>query len=522
VFFVLAPFYRALGATGVLAGAGLVNLGAVLASLLVAYRRGGPRVVVLVALMLALLVRGVGTERLIDPWNPWLAFLPFVLFLLLVWSVTCGDLPLLPWAVVVGSFSIQSHVVYLPLVVGLLGLALATVVVKWWRRPHERSPPTLARNRAPGRWLAIAAGVALLLWAPALVQQAFGHPANLGALFHYLRAPQEPTTGWRFVARLFGQQLQPRGTLLTGAEKDDYLGYARTASLLPAVLVVGTAAALGWRGWRQGERDEVRLVCVALVGVALGLAASSRITGAPFPYVFHWWRGIAALVWLSIAMRLVTEAVRWRKQMAEGATVLALAATAIAAGMTMTGLPADLPVRQVSVAIEAVSDATVSALDPCLRYLVDGFDSALFEAAPSGLYLELARRGLQVFAMPGPAAELKYGRWRLATRDEVDGVVTIVALADLGVTWQPPAEARRVAEWDPLTEAQRRRARELQSRVRRAEQLTASDAAELRTLQRPGDGYAVYLSAAQGGSVVAEGTDYSCRSQRGRPSAPAV
>ncbi|MDQ1481067.1 MAG: hypothetical protein QOI44_1928, partial [Actinomycetota bacterium] len=125
LFWLLWPFYRTLGTNGVLVGVAVINLASVVGFVLVAYRRGGNLGALLGGSAALLVVHALGPDFLIDPWNPWVAFLPFLLFLGLVWSALCGEGGALAIAVGVGSFVVQTHFGYLPLVGGLLLVAAA-------------------------------------------------------------------------------------------------------------------------------------------------------------------------------------------------------------------------------------------------------------------------------------------------------------------------------------------------------------------------------------------------------------
>src|SRR5436190_2093788 len=129
LFLLLAPSQRLLGETGVLAGTAALNAAALVGVVVVVRRRGGTALVLWTGLLVAALVHALGPGLLLDPWNPWVALLPFLCFALLAWSVACGDHAALPWAVGVGSFVVQTHVGYGPLVVGLLGVVLVVVVL---------------------------------------------------------------------------------------------------------------------------------------------------------------------------------------------------------------------------------------------------------------------------------------------------------------------------------------------------------------------------------------------------------
>lgn len=128
-FYLLAPVYRLLGASSFslqAATAVLQGLGA-LTALLVTARRRNRQVLVAVAILLLLLMRGYGLSALTEPWNPHLPLLWFVAFLVAVWAVADGDLPMLLPAVLAGSICAQTHVPYLPVTLGL-------GVERHWRR----------------------------------------------------------------------------------------------------------------------------------------------------------------------------------------------------------------------------------------------------------------------------------------------------------------------------------------------------------------------------------------------------
>src|SRR5215210_6603831 len=116
LLWLLAPFERVAGETGVLVGVALLNAAAVAAAVVLASRRDGVRSAALTALALAVLVHALGPALLVDPWNPWAPVLPFALFLVASWGVADRDTVLLPIAVGVGSYCVQSHAGYALLV----------------------------------------------------------------------------------------------------------------------------------------------------------------------------------------------------------------------------------------------------------------------------------------------------------------------------------------------------------------------------------------------------------------------
>ena len=76
------------------------------------------------------LVWTLGSELLYDPWQPNVLVLPFWLLLITIWAVVADHVSLLPLAVIVGSFVMQTHLGYLFLVPILLAFAVGVIVLR--------------------------------------------------------------------------------------------------------------------------------------------------------------------------------------------------------------------------------------------------------------------------------------------------------------------------------------------------------------------------------------------------------
>jgi hypothetical protein len=452
-FWVLAPFRRLFGSTGVLAGVGVVNLLAAVGVVVVAHRRGGLRLAALFGIAVALLVNALGTGALVDPWNPTFAFLPFLLYVVLVWAVVSDDLPMLPWAVAVGSWSVQSHFGYLPLVGGLLAFMVVWVVVAGRRAP----------DRPTARWLTIAAVTGLVVWLPPIIEQLTTPRGNLELLYQFATDPGEAPRGWDDGFGVMGIELEPFGAWITG---DDIRpsGVARTGPVWPAFVTVAAVVAATIGANRRGEAAVARLGVVALVAAALAVVATARITGLFAPYIFRWWWAVAAaatVVVIHAVLSMLEQAAPRAGWVLVAAPIAGLAAVT---GLLVASMPVHLPFEEVSDGLAAVAGPVTDALEPDGEYLVRGVDSATFGASIHGLFLELERRGVDVRSDRLEGAERAYGEWRLADPDEVDGILTIITQADLEDGVEPPRDGRVVARHE-------------------------------RPEDGGGDGYVVYLSA---------------------------
>jgi len=304
-FDLLAPFARLDPAAGVAVGVAVLNALAVVLAAAFAHRVGGPRTVALAMVAAGGVAWSMGSELLLDPWQPHALLLPFLALLVLAVALAAGDLVALPWAVFVGSVIVQAHLSYAVLVPGVLFAGVA-----WAALALRRSPPLerQVRRRRWGRALAVAALVGLVCWAQPLWEQvardgnlatvatnagggdeAIGPSAGLRLAGSVLGEP----TGWlrpsfeeRFAPDPDGVELVPAGSPLGGVRD---LGPA-VASLLGLALLLGASA---WRARRRGDRTGVAVAVVGGVAAALAVATAASL---PVSEVF----GIAAhqLRWL--------------------------------------------------------------------------------------------------------------------------------------------------------------------------------------------------------------------------------
>lgn len=465
LFWVLAPFDWVLGTTGLLVGSALLNAAAIIGCVFVALRRGRAAIAVLVGLAAALLCRGMGPELLVEPWNPWVVVMPFFLYALLAWSVADGDWPTLPWLVGVGSFVVQAHVGYAPLVLAL-GATAGTLAALGASRRESTGEPGSRSQRGDRfsvrRWLVLAAVVGVVLWIPPVVQQLTGSPGNLGEIVDALRHPQGPQTGWADGFGIMGRQLSPVPPFIAGSETDarDLIGQSST---LPAIGLVLAAAVLGALAWRRGAAGAGRLAILGVVAAGVSVISASRVTGLPVVYLVRWAWVVAAFVWVSILWSLWSLIPHRRGARMAVLTVFAVTAV-VSIATAWQALPLRPPQHQASDAIGSLGSQAEHALDHEPVYRLDWVDVEAFGATGLGMFADLEDRGVSVRAPTQFSHAL--GSWRTARASEVDGVLTLVAGSDLDAGWQPPADAKLVASFDPLDRTERARFQRLQRRIR--------------------------------------------------------
>lgn len=409
-----------------------------------------------------MLVWSLGSEMVIDPWQPNVMLVPFLLFLVLVWGVCCDDLALLPWAVAVGSLLVQTHLSYAFLVPGLLGWSALVIGARWaWRR---RLAAACAPIRAR-RWLVLAILVGTVLWAQPLAEQLTGPGEGNLTRLATTRGGDEEKAGLVLATRLVAgvEALPPfwlrpsyGGTYGVPLESRDPSPAEATASGLPSPAeAVGGLLALGGlvllagvTSWRTRRRTAAMSVVLSVVLGALVLLSAAV---QPFNPIL----GLAGhqLAWLWPAGAFVALSVAVGFMRAERlAVALGLVVTVVFAGLA-------IPASNAKVGPRIYDDAAPSmeALGQQLAslnggpYLVDVSNLYFGEPYSTPTMLELQRHGVGFLVdEEGLVRQLGEGR---RFKGQADGRLYL----EIGeqALEGPPIGHRRVALVEGLSGAER-------------------------------------------------------------------
>jgi hypothetical protein len=409
-FYLLAPVYRLLGSSAwaLQVGTVAIHAAAIATSLWLAGRRGGPRLMLAVAVALALLMGGYGVSVLSEPWNPYLPLLWWTAGLLAVWSVLCGDVRVLPVAVFALSLGAQTHIPYLGLGLGMG--ALATGGALWWARGHPDE------RREVIRWALVALAVGVVLWAPPTIDQLIREPGNYGLLVDHFVSPSEeqqgPDTGVRTMLEhldpVYHAQtwlLDPGGVVEASPDRDASAVRGGVFAVAWAVTAIGAL--------RLRNRALSALHMTVAAGMVLGVFAIGRVFGRLWFYLSLWAWSIAVLAAVAMAWTVVL-AVRRRAPGAGSERALRLAA----GGVALVGIVAvahnaiearDAPHSDADVVAMAASvvPPTAAALDEGIgaatgddgTYLVSWSDALHIGSPGYALLNELERRGFDVGAV---------------------------------------------------------------------------------------------------------------------------
>jgi hypothetical protein len=470
-FWALWPFYQLFGASSwaLEAATAALNATAVGLALWIAHRRGGVRVVLGLALILALLMRAYGASLLTLPWNPYLPVLWWCVFLLAVWSLFLRDLPMLPVAVFAGSFCAQTHIPYAGLVAGLMVCVIGVLGVEAYRRRHD------ARlRRELLRWSLVGAALGLVLWLPPIIDEVVHEPGNLTVIREHFSHPPEPAVGIREGAEVLLVQLDPMKRL-TEPLSTEIVPSVAEGSVAPGVLLIAAWASSAVVALRLRHRALVALHTVVGLALVLGFVSTARIFGFVWFYLLLWAWGVVALAILAIVWT-VAELVRTRAPRAEPARAsrlvplaLGAAAVAVTALFVVDAADVDVQARRINDTLGELVPPTAAALTELGESGQDGPyivtwlpDGLAIGAQGFGMLNELDRLGFDVRAdLPHRPGATRYHVMKLA-----DAAIDVHVATGRDIDrWRTDPRYREVAYFDPRSEAERREFEELRAQV---------------------------------------------------------
>lgn len=492
------------GGSGMAFGVALLNGAALVGIAVFAYRRGGPLVGTATIAAAAALSWSMGSELLYEPWGPHSVLLPFLFFLVLVWSVACGDLAALPFAAGVGSFVLQTHLSY-ALLVPILGAWALVGLFIGLRRDRRDAPGTWPRlRRRASRTGALAGAVFFLCWlAPLIEQFTSGGRGNLAALAEGGIDPGEAvglSLGTRLVASVVAlPRWWLRGSFWDASEAAVSLrGWRPTSAPVAGVallLVVAVLAAALWAARRRRDRDLVMLLGTASLALAAALATTLAQPLGAFgiqPHQFRFLWPIGAFVWLAVIVTLVVAIAG-----APGdRPPISPRLVAVLAVVTVVVAAANLPIEDRVGRFQAAAIPVMHELNRQLAthdvdgvVLVEG-TAAFGDPYGSAVMAELQRRGIPFVVGEGLVARRHLGTARTSTGHHFDHVLTVVYR---DAAREPRPGARRVAFHDGLSPSERRELgrlrRQITAFVERGEvRLNAAGQRVLRSDRAPGLG----------------------------------
>jgi hypothetical protein len=274
-FYLLALPVRVLGGTlGLLLVSVSITGACLVISAWAVFRQLGRTAGVVAALALAAVAFTTGASSLVHPVSSNIAGYPLLLSAVLCWCVAAGDIRLMPLATVAVSFTAQQHLSVVPATVAITAGALGLLVLTWRREGRWRDPVSRrALRTAAGR----SGVIALVLWSPVLLQQAFGDAGNLGRIVWFARHDARENLGlkralWQAAHALGLPPLLGR-TDVTGS----WLISRPTAATWVSAAAVLALVTLVCLRWRTEDPRRATLGSMTAVVLAAGLYNGSSV-----------------------------------------------------------------------------------------------------------------------------------------------------------------------------------------------------------------------------------------------------
>ncbi len=190
---------------------------------------------------------------------------------LLVWSIACRDHWLVPAAVAVASFLVQSHVGTTVAAAAMVAVAVTALLIDWRRGQAPAFVAVLMTSLAVG----------IALWLPPLVDQ-FDGSGNLGDLWHYWTTKHTPTVGYGTAARIVSNQLSLPAPWITRHETFNiHTGGVEPAWHFPFALVLLLAATVV--AWMRRDRTAFTLAVVAVTFIGAAFVSVAHVVDVRLP-----------------------------------------------------------------------------------------------------------------------------------------------------------------------------------------------------------------------------------------------
>ena len=317
----LAPLARLIPSyVGIAIAVAALNVAAVTGASLAARTIGGRRLQCVVLAAASMLIWTMGSELLIDIWQPHALLLPFLALIVLALGLSAGEIRWMPWAVGLTSLVIQTHVAYVYAVAALV-LAVAILNGRRVGRSRRSWRRLFTSRTALASWT-----VGAVAWAQPLYEQWFGE-GNLGRL---VRAATTGRRGlgielsMRVVAAVFAQapwRLRPDFT--TAISRDQRLANGRVEiaglpGLAPSVVLlvalVGVLAMLAIARSRHGSTVAANACWLGLAMILVAVWGTASldvsVTGLGSHQVRWMWTALVFTM-ATLAWAMVGEMLHW-------------------------------------------------------------------------------------------------------------------------------------------------------------------------------------------------------------------
>jgi hypothetical protein len=362
-FYMLAPVYVLARerSSSLMWGALLINLIACAALIGILIRKTSSKdlnFALCSTVLLGLFLVLFGPGRLTNPWNPWAIAAPMMLFVHACTILASGEILFLPIVAIVGSFLVQTHVGTAPTVLCLTIVSFLLFALAGTSRDLKAKRSYLS--------IASAVAIAVVVWAPTLVEELTGDPGNLSKIFAFF-AQSKVQASWMDAVKAISSQLSWLPLALVAACGLTIPEFELES--LSIVLAFAQMIGLGYvllRARGRGDAFRWRLCLIGLTAIFAAFWSASRIQGHIFGYLLFWAAAIGCVNWSVLLAELAERGAEYsirrvpaiNRVTKPAAVALLLIAAAINASLFLK-----YPIPSESHNIQALSDELIRYLN---------------------------------------------------------------------------------------------------------------------------------------------------------------
>lgn len=309
VLWLTAPFVRLLGSSGMALGVAALNSLALAAVAWCARRTTRAALAAGVLAASAGVAWSMGSQVLVDPWNPHVATLVFLALVVATWAVMQGVRAAAVVAVVSGALAAQTHLSFVAVSAVLAAAVFVSIAL------HARAESDPAQRRAWWRTAGLSVGAGVIAFLPTIIEQvAHGSDGNLARILDGTGSSAVTVGASQVGSVLVAVLLRPpwflRGSWGMSMYASDLPG--PTATLVGLAVIAAVVAVAIVAAWRRHDDAVVRLLVVGSVVVVVGGLASLSYplrVGVPIAY-FRWLWPAAAVLAAGVGVPVIEAVIR--------------------------------------------------------------------------------------------------------------------------------------------------------------------------------------------------------------------
>lgn len=287
-FYLLAPLYLLMNnnSFGLLITAILINIAAIILILTILEKYTDLRVFSISSIILAFYLCTI-TSQLISFWSPRVTYLPFMGLVYLCALVALNKKWALPFMFFIGSFIIQTNLMYVPTVAILIATALTVNLIS-----NLKKKKNIFKDAK--LWWVASLLILLVMWTPPLIEEINNSPGNMSKIGNFF-LEESPVHRKVVPSKAFGNYIRRYGyTFMTVVENYDYFGLGgiiktrNTFALSFYVLIIAASIISSFIALKRENKFFSLLLLMYLIATAISTWSVFQIVRRVRNHLVFW------------------------------------------------------------------------------------------------------------------------------------------------------------------------------------------------------------------------------------------